>query len=331
MNVDVRDIHKILEYRAATAIVRLLPTGLLLIFCSLAILVFVDPDRESIWTFVGVGLCFVFGIGVIAFSLWTRADAGKPLFTLTPAGIRYRITGVKEVFIPWREIRGVETVDVETGYWSMLWSIHVLRYNEVTFHDVTVVLVTKSFYESRIYLKSLFLRGPGWNGSFIPQGDLVQVALHHELVSTTPQDIRDAVEARWLAFRDKAEPVRTSVPRLTASGANMDGAPKSATPQSDVIAMGESPKSMPTWEAVKIGLLLAGIVAAAANLAGLWDLPGQAKEREERAERREQQRKWEESNRRMKEDSKRLEAEREKMRQSIDDAWRRFDRDRPIR
>ena len=94
--------------------------------------------------------------------------------------------------------------------------------------------------------------------------------------------------------------------------------------------MGESPKSMPKWEAVKIGALLIGILAAATNLAGLWDLPGQGKVREERATAREQQRYWEELNRRMKEDSKRLEAEREKTRKEIDETWRRFDRDRFI-
>ena len=143
MNVDGRDIYLTLEYRIATALVRLLPTGLLLIFLALTILVLMNPDRESIWTFVGIGICFVFGIGVIWIALWNRSRHGKPLFTLSPVGIRYRIAWVREFVIPWREIKGLDTVDVEGGYWSMLWSTHTLRYNTITFHDVTVVLVPK--------------------------------------------------------------------------------------------------------------------------------------------------------------------------------------------
>ena len=38
MNVSGQDINQTLEYRSATAIVRLLPTGLLLVFLGLLIL-----------------------------------------------------------------------------------------------------------------------------------------------------------------------------------------------------------------------------------------------------------------------------------------------------
>ena len=44
MNVDTRDIHQTLEYRLATAIVRLLPIGLLLIFLSLVIPAVMNSD-----------------------------------------------------------------------------------------------------------------------------------------------------------------------------------------------------------------------------------------------------------------------------------------------
>jgi hypothetical protein len=327
MNVDVRDIHKTLEYRTATAIVRLLPTGLLLIFLGLAILAMMDFDRESIGTFIGVGLCFIFGVAVIGYALWTRSDSGKPYFTLSPAGIRYRIAGAKEFLIPWREIRGVETIDVEAGYWSMFWSTRTLHYNEITFHDVTAVLVPKQFYDQRIHVKSFFLRGPGWKANFIPKGEMVQVALHHELVSVEPQALRDAVEARWLAFRGQPAPPATTVPRVTAAGRIADNAAQ-ATPKSDVVVMGESPKSMPRWEIAKIAVLLIGIAVAASNLAGFWELPRSAEEREARAKSREIQQYWTERSKQLKEESKKLEEEREKTRKEIEESWRRFDRDR---
>jgi len=249
---------------------------------------------------------------------------------LSPAGIRYRIAGAKEFLIPWREIQGVDTVDVQAGYWSMLWSTRTLRYNTIIFRGVTVVLVPKQFYDSRIHVGSFFLRGPGWKANFIPKGAQVQVALHHELVSVEPRALREAVEARWLAFRDQPAPPTTTVPRVTVTGRIADNAVQ-ATPKSDVVVMGESPKSMPKWEAVKIAVLLIGIAAAASNLAGFWELPTSSEEREARAKAREMQQYWKVRSKQMEEESKKLEEEREKTRKEIEETWRRFDRDRLMR
>jgi hypothetical protein len=54
--------------------------------------------------------------------------------------------------------------------------------------------------------------------------------------------------------------------------------------------MGENPKAMPRWEAVKIIAMLVGIAIALTNLGGLWQLPGMAQEREARAKAREERR-----------------------------------------
>ena len=323
MHTDVRDIHQVLEYRLATAIVRLLPIGLLLIFLSLVIFALVDPAREPIWTFVGVGICMVMGIGVIGLALWTRSDPGKPLFTLSPAGIHFRIAWVKEFLIPWHEIKGVDTIDVEASRWRMLWSSHTLRRDTMTFHGVTAVLVPKQFYESRIYVNSFFLRGPGWDANFIPKGSLVQVALHHEIVSCPAQELREAVEARWQAFRnDKpAEAPRGSVPRVTAAQRKAEQ-PSAAKP-SNAVAMGEPPKSMPLWEGAIIAVLLIGIVGASANIAGMWNLPGQAEDRVKRAKATEERKYWAERSRPIKEEWKQREANEEKRRREFDDTMRR--------
>ena len=332
MNVSAHDINQTLEYRSATAIVRLLPTGLLLVFLGLVIFALVDLDREP-WTIIGIVLCWMMGVALVALTLWRRSNPGKPSFTLSPDGIHYRIPLVKQVLIPWHEIQGVDTVDVETGYWAIFWAAQnpSLMYNALVVRDVTVVLLPRPFYDARIHVDSFFLRGPGWKANFIPKGSLVQMALHHELVSVAPRSLREAVEARWLAFRrPAATPARTSVPSAGPSGMapqSNPGVPKTtaarAAPTSDVIAMGENPKAMSRWEATKIIVLLIGIAVVLANLAGLWQLSGKAQELEARAKAREERQYWEESARRRKEESKRLEAEDKERREEFERDMRR--------
>ena len=115
MNASSHDINQTLEYRTATAIARL-PTGLLLIFLGLLIFVLADPAPTG--TIIGVVLCLVVGIALVGLALWRRVNYGKPLFTLSPDGIHYGIPWVKAFNIPWTKIQGVDTIDVETGYWS---------------------------------------------------------------------------------------------------------------------------------------------------------------------------------------------------------------------
>jgi hypothetical protein len=334
MNVSGQDINQTLEYRSATVIVRLLPTGLLLVFLGLLIFALVvDPDREEVSTNVGVVLCLMVGVALAGFTLWRRANPGKPLFTLSPDGIHYRIPLVKEVLIPWQEIQGVDTIDIEAGYWSFLWftQFPTPRYNTWVARDVTVILLPKPFYDRRIFVDSFLLRGPGWKANFIPNGSLVQMALHHELLSVGPRALREAVEARWLAFRDRpaGEPARTSVPNVVPSvpAASHSNASKAiaprAAPKADVVAMGESPKAMSRWEATKIIVLLIGIAIVLANLAGLWQLSGKTRESEARAKAREERQYWEESARRRKEESKRLEAEDKERREEFERDMRR--------
>ena len=243
MNVSGLDPDQTLEYRPATTIVRLLPTGLLLIFLGLLILALADPHSEPVWTYFGVGLCLVLGAGLSGFTLWRRWHHGKPVFTLSPDGIRYRIPFIKQVLIPWHEIRGVDTIDIEAGYWSILWCTDSLLYNTFILRGVTVILLPQRFYQQHLHINSFLLRGPAWKANFIPKGDLVQMALHHEYVSVEPRALREAVEVRWRAFREKpAAPLtRTSVPTtMNPSNAVKTAVPHPA-PTFDVIAMGEDP------------------------------------------------------------------------------------------
>ena len=173
------------------------------------------------------------------------------------------------------------------------------------------------------------LRGPGWNANFIVKGALVQMALHHELVSVEPRPLREAVEARWLAFRDRpaAAPARTSVPGVMAGarGSNTPvGALSHDAPTSGTVAMGDDPKAMSPWEATKVIVPLIGIAVVLANLIGLWDLPGQDKVREVRTKARAEQKDWADSIKRNREESRKIEAEQKELRRQLDEDIRRM-------
>jgi hypothetical protein len=324
MHAGGADINQTLEYRGTTTIVRLLPTGLLMIFLGLLIPTFVELDGKTAGIYFGAGLCLVLGVGLSAFTLWRRWNHGKPVFTLSPDGIRYRIPLIKQVLIPWREIQGVDTIDIEAGNWSILWATDSLRYNTFILRNVTVILLPKRFYEQQLHINSFLLRGPAWKANFIPKGELMQMALHHEYVSVEPRALREAVEARWRAFREKpAATARTSVPSVMKPANAAKTAASHPVPTSGVVAMGEDPKSLSRWEATKIIALLIGIAIVSANLAGLWQTPGGAEKSEARAKAREQQKYWQEVVRKGREDSKRLEAEQKEKRRELEEDMRR--------
>jgi hypothetical protein len=322
-----RTIDRTLEYRSTAVVVKLLPSGLLLIFLGLLILVLADP--APIWTMIPAALCVTFGICVVGLALWRRVRHGKPMLTLSPDGIGYRIPWLKSFDIPWREIRGVDTIDTEARYWSF-WDFYygfqvIPNRKVVIYPNVTVVLVSKQFYDQRIVIPPLLLPGPAWRPNFIPKDDLVQVALHHDLMSVEPRSLREAVEARWIAFRDR--PGKASVPRVAMAGDTATAsipAVANATSGTVVVAMGESPKAVSRWRVVASSMLVIGIAIMLANLAGLWDLPGQDKVRDIRTKARTEQKAWADSIKRSREESKKLEAEQKELRRQLDEDLRRM-------
>lgn len=133
---------------------------------------------------------------VVAFPLWalyeiywlTRKDTA--LIELLPQGIIFRMPGIEHFIVPWHEIRGVDSIDITTTF----------RGQTVTYPGVTVVLVSQFFYDRVIHVDSFIMRGPGWDANFIPKGNLMQLALHHEVIPASAEEIRRQVEARWRVF-----------------------------------------------------------------------------------------------------------------------------------
>jgi hypothetical protein len=185
------DPHQVLHYSSKKLYRKFLGLGALCLGLGV-LLAWLDPSSFNLYDRVMLVLCFVLGGGLTAYGLFRQFVHGKPLVTLSPEGIRMRIQGVKTYLIPWHEVRGVETTDIHTRF----------RGRPVLFLGVTVVLVTRAFYDHVIHVDSWILRGPGWDAAYIPKGDMVQVALHHEALPATAEELRTAVATRWKAFRD---------------------------------------------------------------------------------------------------------------------------------
>jgi hypothetical protein len=254
---------------------------------------------------IGVaGILLTAGLCVTIVALRRRSNPSRPVFVLSPAGVYYRIAGLKDFLIPWHEVKDIESTDVETWNW-------IGRGGPVIFHDVTVLRLTKEYYDAHIHVGFLS-RGPAWRSVFIPKGQMVQLALHHEAVSVDANQLRDAVEARWRAFRD-ASAAAARAPRSATGLIGGVRRPRATT----VVAAGADPRKTTEWQRILIVVLAIGIVAALTNLLRVWATPGQVEARQERRE-------WRAQEAQRKAEQEKLMEDLEKTRKSIDDAMRRM-------
>lgn len=144
---------------------------------------------------------FFLGWGTLAISFpWAFYETycllkpNSALIELLPEGIIFRNT-TEHFIVPWPEIEAIDTIDVHTK----------IRGRKVVFPGVTVVAVSKEFYDRVIHVDNFIMRGPGWDGNFIPKGEnQMQLALHHELLPPSASEVRRQVEERWKAFRQPA-------------------------------------------------------------------------------------------------------------------------------
>ena len=317
MQAETADVHATLEYRVDAELADGLPIGVLTVFCGLAIFAMEQPALPPLGTTIGAAAAIAVGIGIAELALWRRFRRGGPVYVLSPTGVHYRGPWMKEIVIPWREIKGIDTIDVTWRHW-------LTRYpHDMTSRGVTVVLVSKPFYDAYIHIGSLFMRGPYWyETKFIPKGDLIQCALHSEIVSVEPRALREAVEARWRAFRDQpaasVRPRTASVPTVIAAA--LRRAPRAdaarSAPAPRIVAAGDKPRPISVWEWVKIVLPLVGIVVAGSNLLGLWATEAQTKAYQKRKEAAESRAKYEK-------ERKELHDRLEKQRKETDELMRR--------
>ena len=153
MPAEPSDVHVTLEYRVDAELADWLPIGVLTIFCGLFLFAVAQPGLPPPGETVGASAAIVVGIGITVLALWRRFRRGGPVYVLSPMGIHFRWPWVKEIFIPWREVREVDTIDITVWHW-------LTKYPQnLEYRGVTVALVSKEFYDAHIHINSLFVRG----------------------------------------------------------------------------------------------------------------------------------------------------------------------------
>ena len=173
-----------------------------LIACAVLIPLQPDDFGAGQWTMVAAGIVAGGACALYGFSRW---KSPQPMVTLSPAGLRLHMEFVKTVLIPWKEVHGVDSIDIggtvggEPKFLS----------------GVTVVLVGRAFYDRYIHVNSWLLRGPAWHMNFVPKGDQMQVALHHEMLQTTAAELRAAVESRWRGFGPPSQRTSLAATKVT--------------------------------------------------------------------------------------------------------------------
>jgi hypothetical protein len=277
MDAGATDVSRIIEYGRGKRTMDKLPWALLGVLVGLAMIVYVDTRFPAAWIMV------LLALGFIAYALARHLFPARPMLTLSPAGISFHLAYLKDALIPWHEVQEVADFDLTGPHGPPN------RYPEIT-----AVLMSQNFYErhllpkrrttpkdfeglldvlvtSRLMMTSL---GAGWDDVFRPKGALMQMALAHpNWFKIGPKDIREPVEARWKAFRERRGPA-TSVPSTNART-------KAEPPRGGAQVYGASSLKLSPWQAVLCIVPLIGILAVVTNAMELWDTPGLRAARED--------------------------------------------------
>ncbi len=150
----------------------------------------------------------ILGFALCMYEVHRHFHPGKPMLSLAPDGLRYNIELAKEIFVPWHEVKALRRIEVKDLSGATKWPLRA------KFENVTALVLTNNFYDRKVHMDSAFLRGPGWDNIFIPdeRNDIVQFALHHEILPVTAEELYAAVEARWTAFRNKTSVSEKAAP-----------------------------------------------------------------------------------------------------------------------
>lgn len=161
-------------------------------------------DTRSLEGVVLGSLFAAFGLFALARAYYRQAHPLKPVLELSAEGILLRIKQDKEFRIPWAEVQDLGQADIKgKGF---------------LYRDVTVALVSQFFFDANVPLNSSYARSSLWRYFFLPKGDLVQVALHHDILSVSADALWAEIDARWRAFRGEprmfGRPHRWGEPKL---------------------------------------------------------------------------------------------------------------------
>ena len=178
------------------------------------------------------------GIAWIAFAVFRHFRPARPILSLTPAGVSFHRSWLRDLLIPWQDIHGVGPVE--------------LGGIPATNPNVIVVVVRKNFYEQHIAPKRSFFEPPGTEYMFRSKGEMMQMALNSADVRINPDDYRVPIEARWKAFRDQ--------PRSTLQS---NGSPGRR------VVFGRWSIDGSRWQAIQFVAPLVGMIAVVLNARGI--------------------------------------------------------------
>ena len=181
------DLRKTVQFHAAGSMRHGLLFALLLLVLSGLAAVTTD-ERNLPFAFAGI----VGGVFWSGYEAWKLLNPSKPVVVLSSMGVDYRMPGGATVFIPWGEVHDVSAIEIDAG--------------GTLLKDVTAIKVSKRFYEKEIE-DQLGLFDIGNKYLFVPKGNFVQIAVHHDVLRVKSRPLREAISARWYTFnnRDKAD------------------------------------------------------------------------------------------------------------------------------
>jgi hypothetical protein len=133
------------------------------------------------------------GGGWIAFAIYRHFYPGRPVVRLTPAGLSFHRSWLRDVFIPWPDVQGAGPLEVANPGGALTIYPHTFA-----------VSVTADFYERHIAPKRSALSPPGSETMFRAKGSMMQMVLTSPELIVEFDDYRGPVEARWKAYRDQA-------------------------------------------------------------------------------------------------------------------------------
>lgn len=139
----------------------------------------------------GAGLMVaIVACGWLADSVLKHVRPPPPILRLTPGGLALKFPFLKQMQIPWDEIRDVRQ------------STHRWLFDKYPNEGATQIVVGKTFYDRTLHVTNTFKRGPNWKYMFVPEGDCIVITLHHDFFGVAPSVVREPIRARWLAYRD---------------------------------------------------------------------------------------------------------------------------------
>lgn len=239
--MTVPDVHRTLTYTDSKVTRLLLIMGVVMIALGVLFISTSSPHQRH------YTIGWLFGVLGVGFAVWGHFGllrAGKALLTLSPQGLVLSSLG-KDVFIPWRELRGIDTVSFRI--WNPVFTALPPIFVPVRLKNISVALISRDYYDNEIVPAFPMLAHlPIWRRTFRPRGDnLIEVCLHHDLLPATSEDIRKQVAARWYAFRDPDphdQGGRTSAADAPPAGtraAEAATSPRAATPLRFRIKLGD--------------------------------------------------------------------------------------------